>query len=49
MKVHQGDDVDAFGLDAIQETVGKLWDQNTSEPAAKWPATGWRLNQALVR
>src|SRR6266542_3833001 len=41
--------VDAFTLDAIQQTVGKLWHQNPSEPAAKRPANGRRLNQALVR
>jgi hypothetical protein len=46
MKVHHDDDVDASGLDAIQETVGKRWDQNTSEPAAS-PKRGAGLSDDL--
>lgn len=49
VKVHHRHDVDPLGLNAIQEPVGKLWKQNTSESAAKWSAGGGKFKQSLVR
>lgn len=49
MKVHEGDDVDPFGLDAIQEPVRKLWNQKPPEPPAERCAGGRKLEQSLVR
>ena len=49
MKVHDRDDVDAFRLDAIQETVWKLRNQKTPEAAAKRWARGRKLEQSFVR
>ena len=48
MKMHDSDDIDALGLDAIQETVGKLGHQNTPEPPAERRARGRKLEQAFV-
>lgn len=53
VKVHDGDDVDAarldtIRLDTIQKTVGKLWNQNTPEQAAKRCARG-RVREQFVR
>lgn len=48
MKVHEGDDVDPFGLDAIQETVRKLRNQKPSEPPAERCTGGRKLEQSLV-
>src|SRR3972149_8585546 len=41
--------VQTCALPILQETVGKLWDQKPSEPAAKWGASGRGIAQPLVR
>src|SRR5438552_13007094 len=48
MKVHDGDDVDSLRLDAIQETERKFWDEEPTEPAAKWCAGRWELWESFV-
>ena len=48
MKVHDRDDVDAFRLDAIQQTVGKLRNEKTPEPPAKRWTRGGKLEEAFV-
>lgn len=48
MKVHDRDDVDAFRLDAIQQTEGKLRNEKAPEPPAKRWARGWSLEEAFV-
>jgi len=47
VEMHDCDDVDAVRLDAIQETVGKLRNQNTPEQTAKEP--GWASSRSYVR
>jgi hypothetical protein len=47
--VHDRDDVDAFSLDAIQQTVGKLRNQKTPKATAKRWSRGWSLGQSFVR
>ena len=49
VKVHDRDDVDALRLDAIEETIGELGNQNAPEPAAKRRARGRRLEQSFIR
>jgi hypothetical protein len=49
VKVHDRDDVDAGGLDPVQETVRELWKEKTPELAAKWRAGGRGLRESLVR
>ena len=49
MKVHDRHDVDALRLDTIQETIGELRNQKTSESAAKRRAAGRKLEQSFVR
>ncbi len=49
MKMHDRDDIDALRLDAIQETIRKLRDQDTPEPATKRWARGRKLEQAFIR
>ncbi len=49
VEMHDCDDVDAVRLDAIQETVGKLRNQNTPEQTAKG-CTGTRVgDQSFIR
>jgi hypothetical protein len=48
VKVHDRDDVDALGLDAIQEAIGKLRNEKTPESAAERRARRRELKQALV-
>jgi hypothetical protein len=48
VKVHDRDDVDALRLDAIQETIWKLWNEKTSESAAELRARCWELQKAVV-
>ena len=49
MKVHDRDDVDAVRLDAIQKTVGKLWDQNAPEAATERGTSGREVEESFVR
>ena len=49
MKMHDSDDIDALGLDAIQETVGKLGHQNTPEPPAERRARGKETRAGVRR
>ena len=49
VKMHDRDDIDALGLDAIQETIGELGDQNPPEPPAKRRARGRELVKAFIR
>ena len=48
MKVLDRDDVDAFRLDAIQQTEGKLRYEKAPEPPAKWWDRGGRLEEPFV-
>ena len=49
VKMHDSDDIDALGLDAIQETIGKLGDENPPEPPAKRRARGRKRKEAFIR
>ncbi len=49
MKMHDSDDIDALGLAAVQETVGKLGHQNTPEPPAERRTRGRKLEEAFIR
>jgi hypothetical protein len=48
VQVHDRDDVDALGLDAIQKAVGKLRNEKTPDPATKSRAGRWKLRQSFV-
>jgi hypothetical protein len=41
--MHDCDDVDALGLDAIQEAVGKLRNKKAPESTSKRRAAQWEL------
>ncbi len=47
--MHDGDDIEALGLDAIQETVRELGDQNPPDPPAERRARGRKLEEAFIR
>ena len=49
MKVHDGDDVDTLGLDAVEEAVWEFGDEQTTEPTAKWCARRREVRQSFVR
>jgi hypothetical protein len=49
VKMHDSDDIDALGLDAIQETTGKLGDQSPPEPPANRRARGRKFEKAFIR
>ena len=49
MKMHDRDDVNALRLDAIQETVGELRNEETPKPPAKRCSRNRKLRQSFVR
>jgi hypothetical protein len=46
--LHDGEDVDAVRLDAIEKAVGKLRNQCAPEPTTERCATGREFEQSLV-
>src|ERR671924_79430 len=49
MKVHDSDDVNAIRLDAIQETIRKLWDKEAPDPPTQRCAGRRRFGESFVR
>jgi hypothetical protein len=47
--VHDGNDVDALRLDAIQKSVGELRDEHAPELTSKRRTGSWEVEESFVR